>query len=131
MSQVTIIYAASKGYTDVLEELLKKEGKKVNDVDQGGNTALHLAAGSGRLDCVNMLLKSTSINVNIQNKQGNTALHQASWRNHPDVIKALIDKQAKTELKNKDGKLPVDLARSSEAKDLFKTGEDWDIDEDD
>lgn len=38
--QMTIIYAAKRGYDSELADLLKKEPKKVNEKDELGNTAL-------------------------------------------------------------------------------------------
>lgn len=53
----SVLEAAGAGKTDVLEARIK-EGCNVNQIDEMGNTALHLAARAGSADCVKLLLKA-------------------------------------------------------------------------
>jgi len=51
---------------------------------------------------------------NIQSQTGDTALHKAAWRQHPGTTKVLVANGANPNIRNKEGKLPLDYARNSE-----------------
>ena len=53
----SILEAAKAGAPDVIEARLK-EGDNVNQADEMGNTALHLAARAGSAECVKLLLNA-------------------------------------------------------------------------
>jgi ankyrin repeat protein len=78
-----------------------------------GNTPLLWASGAGHYDAVETLV-ARGADVNAVNTNGDTALHRAAWKNEDKICKFLISKGAGAcrEKKNKDGKLPLDLARN-------------------
>ncbi len=51
-----------------------------------------------------------SINVNHQNKQQMTALHFASQSGFGSIVEMLLDKDAEFEVKNEEGKMPIQLS---------------------
>ena len=48
--------------------------------------------------------------VNAVNDEGYTALHGASFRGANEVVKFLVDHGAKMDVKNKDGRMPINMA---------------------
>jgi len=48
--------------------------------------------------------------VNAVNDEGYTALHGASFRDANEVIQFLVDHGAKMDVKNKEGRMPVNMA---------------------
>ncbi|KAK6050207.1 ankyrin repeat protein [Cooperia oncophora] len=49
-----------------------------------------------------------------QNKLGDTPLHAASWRGHKDCVQLLLDSGANAWIRNRDQKLPIDVAKDAE-----------------
>ncbi|KAL9655960.1 hypothetical protein ABK040_007581 [Willaertia magna] len=113
--------AARQGNTADIEDIVNEGFKDILAVDEWGNTTLHAAAGAGHLDCCKYLVETLKIPLDQTNKQGDTALHKAAWRGALDVVKYLIDKDCKLEIKNKEGKKPVDLAHHLEVKSYLQS----------
>jgi ankyrin repeat protein len=57
------------------------------------------------------LLVNASIDVNATNANGQTALHNAAARGSDAIVKYLVDKGAALDVKDKQGRLPIDIAR--------------------
>jgi len=73
----TALYAAShKGNKDSVKLLLAQPGVKLDETNDGGDTALMVAAEGGRAEIVEMLLKAGA-NVNITDIGGETAITRA------------------------------------------------------
>lgn len=71
----------------------------LKQVDEDGNTVLHIASTEGNVGMVQDLL-SRGANPCIQNKQGQTALHSAVSNNHHEIVQQLLQgmpKKAKRE----------------------------------
>lgn len=90
----------------------------------------HWAAGAGHLDCVKFLVETVKLSIDAINKQGDTPLHKATWRGALDVVKYLVEKDAKLDVVNGQKKRPVDLAHHLEVKSYLQSYEGGD-DEDD
>jgi hypothetical protein len=82
-----LIYAATKGHTDIIEMLLSI-GAKIDSTSDNGTTALMMAARGDHLDAVKLLLKKGA-NPNIRNESGGTALSFALSQEHFQVAKLL------------------------------------------
>ncbi len=94
------------------------------------------AASGGHLEACELLIKKGAA-INDVNNFGETPLHRAAWKNHSGVCKLLLDNGAlpsKT-MRNKEGKTPLDLARSIEVKTIvappLETGEDEEFEQED
>ena len=53
-------------------------------------------------------------NINKKSKSGSTALHLASVGGHVSIVKLLLLEGAKRDIKDNDGKVPFEVARSHE-----------------
>jgi ankyrin repeat protein len=104
------------------QELLR-HGARVDVVDDKGNLPLHLsfyqAIKSSDLSIVSELIEKTP-DINQANSLGYTPLHFAAILDKPQVIRQLLSRGARRDIKNKDGKLALDLARSDECKELLR-----------
>jgi len=59
------------------------------------------------------VLLGTSVDVNAANANGQTALHNAAARGSDPIVKLLIEKGAKLDVKDRLGRLPIDMARGA------------------
>jgi uncharacterized protein len=88
---------------------------------EDGTTPLMVAAGVGWSDgqshgnqeeapaAIQICLEHGA-DVNAVNKEGYTALHGASFRGANNVVELLVSKGARMDIKNKDGRMPVNMA---------------------
>lgn len=86
-----------------------------------GTTPLMVAAGVGWSDgqshgsmadapeAIQICLEHGA-DVNAVNAEGNTALHGASFRGAANVVELLVAKGARMDAKNKDGRMPINMA---------------------
>jgi ankyrin repeat protein len=83
--------------------------------DEFGSTTLHWAAIQN-LSALSELLIKFGADVNAQNRQGQTPLHIAmnAGHTHADMVKFLISKGARKDIKNVFGWTPVDGLRPDE-----------------
>ncbi|WP_264374742.1 tetratricopeptide repeat protein [Wolbachia endosymbiont (group B) of Carcina quercana] len=111
--------------TNAIKELVTKV-ENINDTDlnDGGNTPLHVAVSKNHQDIVELLLNVSGIDVNIQNNQGNTPLHIAISKGNEELVRLLLSKGAKINIKNKDDKTPLDNAKQSNKEKIIKTLEE-------
>jgi len=83
-------------------------------------TALHLASHHGHLDLVKVLIdRGADVNANPGPRSG-TPLHRAAVRNWVDVIKLLLEHGADPQIKDNEGKTPMDLARRMNHLESYK-----------
>jgi len=121
--------AAKRGQLEFMRECIMQR-VPLNGIDKSGSSALYWAAYGGHEDCVREILKhGNKVQIDIQNKLGETALHAACWKGQAIVARLLISAGASQAIKNKESKLPRELARNPEVKSLFaKRSEDQDLD---
>uniref|UniRef100_A0A0B7AHD2 Osteoclast-stimulating factor 1 n=1 Tax=Arion vulgaris TaxID=1028688 RepID=A0A0B7AHD2_9EUPU len=111
--------AAKRGNTDFMRECLHNR-VSVNGLDKAGSTPIHWAAHGGHIECLKTLLDVQNCEVNVQNKLGDTPLHSAAWKGHSEAVKMLLEKGARVDLQNNEGKLPVHLTKDPEVAALLR-----------
>lgn len=111
--------AVKRGNVDFMTECLNNR-VSVNGLDKAGSTPLHWAAHGGHIACLQALLSQPRCEVNVQNKLGDTPLHAAAWKNHVEAVRILLEKGAQVDVKNNEGKLPVDLTKDAEVAALLR-----------
>lgn len=89
----SVLEAAAAGNEGVLQARIR-EGCNVNQVDEEGNTALHLAARAGKVNCIKLLLKAGADPM-MQGPGGKTALDWATSKKAARVLKAAMAARCK------------------------------------
>lgn len=87
-----LIEAASKGYLEIVKELLKR-GFDINVQNNFGATPLYVASSHGQFGTVEFLLNNGA-NPNLRTKQGASALMVASQNGFLNIVSKLISKGA-------------------------------------
>ncbi|KAF5207941.1 Potassium channel akt1 [Thalictrum thalictroides] len=89
---LSLCFAVRKGDDRLLHELLKRD-LYPNEVDENGQTPLHIAASIGSENCVSLLL-DYGADPNSKDSEGKVPLWEAIVGGHKSVIKLLIDNGA-------------------------------------
>ena len=84
----SILEAAKAGAPDVIEARLK-EGDNVNQADEMGNTALHLAARAGSAECVKLLLNAGA-DTTLPDATGKLASQMATSKKISKMLKSAM-----------------------------------------
>lgn len=106
-------------------EFLIQNGADVNIVDSRRATPLHRAASKGDASVVYLLVSlGKDLNINATDTYGNTPLHLACENNSADVAEILIRHGANLNIKNKEEKIPLELASFEVQKILQKVIEE-------
>ena len=103
--------AVSGGKMDIVKNVLAAHPRAAAWDDVMGGTALRkaVAHGSPDLDVVRFLIDKGS-DINVQDADGLTPLMFAAMHGERDVIKLLLEKDAKTELTDKGGRTAAQIA---------------------
>ncbi|KAK6031936.1 ankyrin repeat protein [Ostertagia ostertagi] len=80
---------------------------------------LHEAARRGICEPASTNLVQQLCIGHVMNKLGDTPLHAASWRGHRDCVQILLDSGANAWIRNRDQKLPIDVAKDAEIAGLL------------
>jgi ankyrin repeat protein len=99
--------AAEKGYPNIVRLLLEKKATP-NRKDAKGNTPLYYAIYNDHFHVIRELVDN-GVNIHQETPEG-TLLHLAAERGHVGAASVLIQKGAKLELRNSQGKKPLDVA---------------------
>ncbi|KAF7791078.1 hypothetical protein EIP86_002039 [Pleurotus ostreatoroseus] len=100
---------------EMLLEIFEQGGFDINFQDGLGNTALHYAASHGSMDVLEHILSHDECDVDPVNRlEGATPLHLAVRLEDEEtkklVVSSLLDAGADTNIKDKNGDTPFDLA---------------------
>lgn len=124
-------------HPDIIELLLQNKAD-ITQINEGGHTVLHLACTKGYNNVVEDLLQHLDVVfskkysskqqqqdvkgnfVNVQAIGGTTALHIAAKQNNMELVKLLLSSGASYNMKNEEGKIPVDLSTNGDVITLFK-----------
>jgi uncharacterized protein len=117
----TPLWRAAQSDDVTVMRLLKDRGADPSIATNDHTTVLMMAAGVGWSDgqshgsqadapAALTLCLEWGGDVNAVNDEGYTALHGASFRGANEVVQFLVDHGAKMDIKNKEGRLPVNMA---------------------
>ena len=88
----TLILASERGYLEIVQALLGREGTDVNKGDRGGDTALHWASEKGHIEIVRALLEAgAGVDVRKCDKSGWSPMFHVCGRKHFEVFRALVE----------------------------------------
>ena len=102
--------AVLHGHINLVQLYICKKQATLHEEDVDGMQPLHYAAKTGNSQVTQMLLHA-SANVKAVDKKGNTALHWAAFSGDEWTIYLIMNSGGDTKIKNRDGEMPVRLAR--------------------
>ena len=112
-------------YNDIerVNELLKQDNSKINDLNEEGLSLLHIAVIKANLKMINLLLSYGADSNILSDKKKQTPLHLAYLNQNSlteDIIKALIKFNANDNVVDSKNKKPSDYMTSSYKKNRHK-----------
>jgi len=121
MIGATPLWRAAQSDDVAVMRLLKERGADPAIATTDHTTVLMMAAGLGWSDGQShgsqseapdalKLCMEWGLDVNAKNDVGYTALHGAAFRGANEVVKLLVEKGARMDVKNQEGRLPVNMA---------------------
>lgn len=111
--------AAAYGRECALRLLLKDNLQSIDNQNNTGDTALHMAVKFGRITTVKVLLENHA-NTELINIDGETPLHLAIKYNRQEIVRELMQHGVDYLCKNKSGETPLTLAQKNFDKNLLK-----------
>mmetsp|Transcript_9875 Transcript_9875/g.18575 ORF Transcript_9875/g.18575 Transcript_9875/m.18575 type:complete len:368 (-) Transcript_9875:529-1632(-) len=111
-----VVQAATTGDIKLLNQLLSS-GFDVNQRDENGQTALHLAADKGIVACVSFLLHAGA-DPNAADKEGISVLGAAVIGGCIECVKLLLDAGADPDQEDNDGDTPRSCAEDDDNNDM-------------
>ena len=112
-------YASYHGYIEIANYLINSLKADINCMNKEGFTPLHLAVFKDQEEMVKLLLNTNGINVNCFHNQFGTPLHLACKKRHFKIVSLLVASKADLKIKNKNGKVPIEVCNDSTIKKLL------------
>lgn len=100
-------------------ELLCESGAQVHANGMDSTQPIHFAAQNGHTAVVKALLKRGARVNSRGTKRNDTPLHLAAFKDHCETVEYLLKKSADVTIRNKVGKLAVDVAASEECRAML------------
>ena len=115
------LIARQKEYKNKVKiaRLLLKQGAKVNEQSQFGNTALMNAIWYNYRELAELFLEYQA-DVNLNNRNGMTPLMLAVLQKNMVMVKSLLSKGAKVKLKNQKGETALSIAQKEGHKEIIE-----------
>ncbi|GAB1600935.1 hypothetical protein Ahia01_000371700 [Argonauta hians] len=98
--------AVTQAHVEMVKFFLEQDKRNLNDQNDDGKTALHIASRAGQETIVELLL-AAGAQVDIQCLDNTTALHLAMWKNKEAVVGRLIAAGADPNLRDQDHWVPL------------------------
>lgn len=115
-----LMRAVDNQESDMVLFLIEK-GSDINHRDFLGRNALHSAAINKAWGCLEVLLREpAAISVDCQGTYGETPLHDACRTRDATGVMLLVTAGARCDIRDSEGRTPVDIARLHEATDALK-----------
>ena len=112
-------YASYHGYIEIANYLINSLKADINCMNKEGFTPLHLAVFKDQEEMVKLLLNTNGINVNCFHNQFGTPLHLACKKRHFKIVSLLVASKADLKMKDKNGKVPIEVCHDSTIKKLL------------
>lgn len=112
-------YASYHGYIEIANYLINSLKADINCMNKEGFTPLHLAVFKDQEEMVKLLLNTNGINVNCFHNQFGTPLHLACKKRHFKIASLLVASKADLKIKDKNGKVPIEVCHDSTIKKLL------------
>ena len=106
LNRTPLHFACLGGSFEIYRKLIEK-GADISLEDSDNNSCLHFACLSCQSKDIIQDLIEKKFNVNTQNKHGNTPLHFVCQSGNYEIFKMLLGGGGLLNIKNEDGKLPL------------------------
>jgi ankyrin repeat protein len=104
-----------------IAKILVEAGADMKARDENGWTVLHYPACWGDVKLVQFLLDNGALELlDVTDNNGDTPLHRAATNNHLPVAQMLVERGARVNAKNEEGKTPYQLARDEDNPEVAK-----------
>jgi ankyrin repeat protein len=90
--------------------LLYENGANINELDNEGNSIIHMLSAIGDLKWLKYVIKNYNPNCYLKNNKGDTPLFIAILNGRYDIVEYFIDKYPNLNWKNKYGQTPLHAA---------------------
>ena len=99
---------------------LVKEGDHVNDTISYGKTIAHVASFYGSNNCLHTICEQHNDLIHLPDNFGRTSLHSAVREKQLTSVKILLKHGADPNMKNDNGRTPLDLAKDERHEEMIK-----------
>ena len=105
----SLFYASAFSDANMIHFLLTKDPSLTREKSLSGRTVMHFAALYGNDEAISYYLSNTFLSINAKDNEGNTPLHCACEKGYSSTINLLVQRGAKTDMKNNEGLAPSDI----------------------